>query len=151
MDRCASEGITNTEDLVEQGTQMLLLLPSIASCDWKNNASGTSPLINNRYNNHNSPNPPLQYRITWHRKVNTRHFCLSKPPENSSPFLDGLSVSATAVTTQQWKQVKPRASMQGLREILILQLRKLTQTLETVIFMAQELTYSPKATMALHR
>lgn len=47
--------------------------------------------------------------------------------------------------------MKSRASEQGLRDVLILQLCKLMQSLETVIFTAQELPYSPKATMALHR
>lgn len=46
-ERCPSEGIINTEDSVERSIHIPLLLPSTASCDWKNNASGTSPLINN--------------------------------------------------------------------------------------------------------
>lgn len=48
-------------------------------------------------------------------------------------------------------ETKSFRGFQGLRETLILQLCKLMQFLETVIITAQELTYSPKATMALHR
>lgn len=45
--------------------------------------------------------------------------------------------------------MKPRAL--GLRETLMLQLCNLMQSSETLIFTAQKLTLSPKATMALHR
>lgn len=105
---------------MEQGTQMLLLLPLVAGCDWKNDTSGTSSLLNNRYNNHNSPNPPPRCRITQHRKVSTGHLCLPKPPRNPSPFLDGLNISATVITTSRWKEKHNRASEKELREILIL-------------------------------